>query len=270
MTFQPPPGDQPPGNQPPPGGQPPAGQWGPPPTGRPSGAAGFDPKTINPLDWGILGAGVLAFILSFIDFYDGADVSYRGRSTTVDTDGASAWHDVVGGGFFGWFAMVFAIAGAVLVALALFRPQVKLPVPARLAGLGLFALALLFEIIAIFVTPGADAYGGDVPGGYSVDTNHGFGFWASLIVIIAGLALSLMRFQATGGQLPGGLQSKVPNMGGYGPQGGLTGGSAPQQGARPGPGPGQQPPPPPGYGQPQPPTSGGQQPPPPPGYGPPQ
>ncbi len=240
MTFQPPPGNPPPpGSQPPsPGGQPPSpGQWGPPPAGGPARSGGFDPKTINPLDWGIVGAGVLAFIFSLFDYYT---ASVRGFGSSSE----SAWH-----GFFGWFATLLAVVGAAVVAVSLFAPHIKMPVAARLAGLGAFAVATISVIIALFVFPE------DVPDIAGVDTGRGFGYWASLIVIIAGLVLSLMRFQATGGQLPGGLQGKIPNVGGYGPQGGLTGGSAPH------PGPGQQPPPPPGYGQ---------QPPPPPGYGPPQ
>src|SRR3954451_3128787 len=234
MTFQPPP--PPPGDTPP--SQPP-GQWGPPPGGGyPAPQGGFDPKTVNPLDWGIVGAGVLVFLFSFIDFYDGADVEAGGRAGTVDTGTYSAWHDVVGGGFFSWFAMVFALAGAVLVALELFAPQVKLPVPSRLAGLGLFALAALFEIIGIFVTPGDSGNVGF--GNVDVSLNHGFGFWASLILILAGTVLSLMRLQQTGGQLPGGLSSKIPNIGGRGPQGGAGGpGGAPPAGSGYAPPPGQ-------------------------------
>src|SRR3954447_21338719 len=156
MTFQPPPGDTPP--PPPP---PPPGQWGPPPGGAPGK---FDPKSVNSLDWGILGAGALAFLFSFIDFYDGATVDCGGRgSGSVGTgESYSAWHDVVGGGFFSWFAMLFALAGAVLVALELFQPQMKLPIANRLGALGLFAAASVFEIIAIFVTPGDSAFGCDV------------------------------------------------------------------------------------------------------------
>lgn len=244
MSFQPPP--PPPGSQPPAGSPPPPpGGYGPPPGGGPGGPGrpgGFDAKAFNPLDWGIVGAGVLAFIFSLFDYYT-ASVNVAGYGSSSDSE--SAWH-----GFFGWFAALLAIVGAALVAVSLFAPHIKLPVPARLAGLGAFALATISVIIALFVFPE------DVPDVKGVDTGRGFGYWASLIVIIAGLVLSLMRFQATGGQLPGGLQDKVPNVGGYGPQGGISGApNAPQ------PGYGQQPPPPPGYGQ---------QPPPPPGYGPPQ
>lgn len=215
MTFQPPP--------PPPGGTPP-----PPPGG--GAPAPFDPKSVNPLDWGILGAGVLAFIFSMFNYY------------TIDvgpaSDSVSAWH-----GFFGWAAALLALAGAVLVAAELFVPQFRLPTSGRLVGLGLFAVATLFVIIALFT----NAYDTDGAGalGIDVDSGHGFGYWASLIVIIAGTVLSLMRLQATGGKLPGAL-GNVPNIGGYGPQGGIGG----QQGNPP-PAGGTPPPPPPGYGPPQ-------------------
>jgi hypothetical protein len=226
MTFQPPP--PPPGNNPPP--PPPPGQWGPPAGGQPA----FDPKTVNPLDWTLLGIGVLVFLFSFIDFYSGADITCGGRSASFSGGSASAWHDIIGGGFFAWFAMLFAIAGAVLVAIDLFTPQVKLPVATRLASLGLFALAALFEIIAIFVTPGADTGFS----GCSVSINHGFGFWLSLILILGGTVVALMRAQQTGTQLPGPL-ANMPNIGTKGPQGGIGGGHHNQP-----------PPPPAGYGPP--------------------
>jgi hypothetical protein len=208
------------------------------------------------LDWAILGIGVLAFIFSFFDWYS---FSEGGFSVSEN-----AWH-----GFFGWFAALCAIAGAALVALALFMPQFKMPVANRLAGLGLFALATVCMILAIFITP---SYNGiDVPSG--VDKGRDFGFWVSLILVIAGLVLSLMRLQQTGGTLPGAL-ANLPNIGARGPQGGIPGGqpqypphggqaqyppqSQPQYPPQGGPGA----PPPPGYNPPQPP--------PPPGYGPPR
>src|SRR5262245_34841338 len=90
MTSQPPP----PGDQPPAPPPPPPGQWGPPPGG-PAGSGGsFDPKTVNPLDWAILGIGFLIFIFSFIDFYSGATITCGGRSADVSGGSESAWHDI--------------------------------------------------------------------------------------------------------------------------------------------------------------------------------
>jgi hypothetical protein len=203
MTFQPPP--PPPGdNPPPPPPPPPPGQWGPPPGG--AGHQAFDPKNVNRLDWGILAAGFLVFIFSFISFYSGGKVTCGGRSISLSGGSASAWHDIIGGGFFGWFAMVFAVAGAVAVAMELFAPQVKFPIANRLAALGLFGLALLFEIIGIFVTPSDSAFG------CSASVGHGAGFWISLILILAGTGMALMRAQQTGTALPGPL-SNIPPIG---------------------------------------------------------
>lgn len=201
MTFQPPP---PPPSENPPPPPPPGGQWSPPPGG--GGHQAFDPKTVNNLDWGILGIGFLVFIFSFISFYSGAKVTCGGQSISVSGGSSSAWHEIFGGGFFGWFAMFFAVLGAVAVALELFAPQMKFPVANRLAALGLFALALLFEIIAIFVTPSESAFG------CSASIGHGAGFWISLILILAGTGLALMRAQQTGTALPGPLKN-MPTIG---------------------------------------------------------
>ncbi|GAB2485992.1 hypothetical protein [Jatrophihabitans fulvus] len=241
----PPPQNPPPGGYPPPGGGQP-GPWNGP------GKQGFDPKTVNPLDWAIVGAGVLAFIFSLFPYYTiSADF---GPAIGERSESATAWS-----GFFGWASTLLALAGAAAVAVTLFAPQVRLPKPGRLIGLGLFAAATLFVILASFLN-GYDDGGLD-----QVDTGRGIGYWLSLIVIVAGLVLSLMRFQATGGQLPGKAGSKVPNIGHHGPQGGITGSQGqPGQYGQPGQGgqPGQ-------YGTPPPPPQGGT-PPPPPGYGPPQ
>jgi len=248
MTFQPPPPPPPPGGPPPPPGGPP-GQWGPPPGGaNPYGApgpGGFDPKNVNPLDWGILGAGALAFIFSFVSFYK-AKVSVSGSCPpgVSGTSGPSesAWH-----GFFGWFGVLAAVIGAGAIAVSLFAPQVKLPMPARMIGLIAFAVATLSELLAFFVHPGTGQSVSQSFGGCKIEghVGHGLGYWITLLAVIAGLVLSLMRFQQSGGVLPGAL-NRMPNIGG-GPAG--PGGPG---------GPGG-PPPPPGYG---PPPPGG-------GYGPP-
>lgn len=253
MTYQAPP----PGGTPPP--PPPPGGYGPPPGssggGYGSGRSPFDPKTINPLDWAILGCGLLAFIFSFISYY------------TYGPFSESAWH-----GFFGWFATLVALAGSVVIALDLFSPQTRLPAANRLVALGAYAIATICVIIAAFIYPFS---------GFGV--GHGIGYWINLILIIVGLLLTLMRAQQTGTQLPGRL-ANIPNIGQHGPQGGLGGGqqqgygtgpasgygtpqappappAPPQPGYAPPPGAGA-PPSQPGYGTPPP-----QQPPP--GYGPP-
>lgn len=201
MTFQPPP--------PPPSGPPtpPPGEWGPPPGQGPSGGGNFDPKSVDKLDWGIIGAGVIAFLFSFISFYSGASGTFEGHDVSTDYGSASAWTSIFGGGFFAWFAMVFAVVGAVAIALAIFQPNVKLPISNRLLAVYGFGAGAIFEIIAIFVTPGLDTFGGG-----SASLDHGAGFWISLIVILAGAVLAIMRAQQTNTAMPGPL-NKVPKIG---------------------------------------------------------
>jgi hypothetical protein len=179
---------------------------------------------------------VLAFIFSFINFYT---YSAKGGFSGVSVD-QSAWS-----GFLSLLAILLILVGTALIALDLFAPQVKLPVATRLAGLGAFALATLLLIIALFTVPD---YGGGGPGyDKAVDEGHGFGYWATLIMAIVGLVLSLMRLQQTGGKLPGAL-GNLPDIGARGPQGGMSGGQ-PGPGGAPG-GTPPPPPPPPGYGPP--------------------
>ena len=150
---------------------------------RPTSGTSFDPKTVNPMDWGILACGFLALIFSFFGYYT--------ASVGPFSVSESAWH-----GFFGWFAALVALLAAASVAVPIFAPDVKLPFPPRLIAFAGFALALLCIIIAAFVTPGV---GGGVSG---VSFGRGVGFWLSLIVIVAGGVLSYVRLKATGGKLP--------------------------------------------------------------------
>jgi hypothetical protein len=200
---------------------------------------------VHRLDWGILAAGLLAFIFSFVDFYtagvdtSGACFGYHGGLVAT----GSAWH-----GFFGWFAVLLAVVGSAAVGLSLFAPQVRLPAPARLIGLGAYALAAVSILLALFVTPGGNYY--ETVDGCHIHAGvgHGFGYWVTLIVIAAGVVLSFLRFQQTGGQLPGrmaGLGSGPgrPGSGGPADQNGPSGPGGYPTGPA-----GYQPPPPGGYG----------------------
>ncbi len=136
---------------------------------------------------------ILALIFSFMSFYTAKVTASFGGQTASQSGHESAWH-----GFFGWFAVLLALVAAALVALELFAPQVKLPIATRLAALAALALSVLFMIIALFVTPGtAD----NVPSGYKVDYGRGFGYWLTLILIVAAAVVTFLRFQQTGGKL---------------------------------------------------------------------
>jgi hypothetical protein len=180
-SYAPPPAYPPPAGYPQPGYGPAGG------TARPG--IGFNPASVNPMDWAIIGLGFLAFIFSFFAYYT-YTLHIAGFASA--TGSWSAWH-----GFFGWFAALVAVASAGLVAVELTVPELKLPFPVRLVALGGFALATLCVLLALFVVPD--------PGGLAdsgIDKGHGFGYWASFVFIVAGLVLSVLRLKATGGRFP--------------------------------------------------------------------
>jgi hypothetical protein len=139
------------------------------------------------MDWAILGLAFLTFIFSFFNYYTATE-SFGGISVTGSEN---AWN-----GFFGWFAVLVALISAGLIAVELFVPDLKLPVPIRLASLIGWAVATLSVLLALFVFPE------DVPSGNGFSTGRGFGYWVSLVFIIAGLVLSVLRLKATGGRFP--------------------------------------------------------------------
>ncbi len=127
-------------------------------------------------DLGIIAAGIVAFFAGFMPFYTLSVGGFGGGSE-------NAWH-----GFFGWFGVLCALAGAVIVALSIMG--VSLPVPTRLAALAAFGVATICLILALFVTP-LPSCGG------LCNEGHGFGYWLALIVVLAGLALAALRYRET-------------------------------------------------------------------------
>jgi hypothetical protein len=151
-------------------------------------------QSANPLDLGIIGAGVLAFFFSLFAFYTvssnlGSIIGVSGISGFNDSDNRSAWH-----GFFGWFAVVLALTGAALVVLHLLRA--RLPVPTRLASLGAFALATVCMLLALLIIPGKLDCNGNSACEKAISYGHGFGYWATFIVILLGLVLCVLRRNA--------------------------------------------------------------------------
>lgn len=98
----------------------------------------------------------------------------------------------------GWFGAVLAPAGAALLVAKLFGVALPLPVPVRTAVFGLFGLAAVCTLLALFVTPGGDC--DDVVLMKSVcdaiDQGHGFGYWLALLAVLGGTALAAMRRSA--------------------------------------------------------------------------
>ena len=151
------------------------GGYGPPPAyGAPGYGAprsGFDFASVNPLDWGILGGGVLAFIFSFFDFYTAAATdarpvaARRARRAAIDAGDSSqsvrtrrpaAWH-----GFFGWFGVLILARRRRLAALAVFRRQVEAPYRRGWSRSARSRSARFFIFIALFVDPDSETSSAD-------------------------------------------------------------------------------------------------------------
>lgn len=140
-------------------------------------------KGADRLDLATIGAGVLVFLGSLMPYYT---VSYSGVGGSFN-----AWH-----GFFGWFGALCALAGAALLVAKILG--VALPVPVRTSVLGLFGVAALCTLLALFVIPGADCDDTGLLGAVCdlIDQGHGFGYWLALLASIAGVALAAMRRSA--------------------------------------------------------------------------
>jgi hypothetical protein len=173
----------------------------------------FDAQSVDVKDWVILGAGVLALVFSFPSYYVGKATSkLSGKdcpalSASAVRGSESAWH-----GFFGWFAALVAVLAAILLALHLFGP--KMAIPIRLVVFGGFALALLSVILAFFIHPGTGQGGtrsGQIGGctlTFEAHIGHGFGYWASLIVIAIGAAVAYLQLRDSGEAVPWGKQAE--------------------------------------------------------------
>ncbi|MEJ7744670.1 MAG: hypothetical protein WKF73_20305 [Nocardioidaceae bacterium] len=157
-------------------------------------------KSANPLDWAIVGAGVLAFLLSLFDGYytskftvDGDDSLFETLPGASDAGSINAWHGFDGP--FGWFAALLALAAAVIMVLGLLG-VIANKSAVRLGVLAAFGLAALCALLALLVVPGNDA--DQSSGGITIDIDpgHGVTYWLSLLVILAGAALAAMRRKA--------------------------------------------------------------------------
>jgi hypothetical protein len=152
----------------------------------------FDPRSVNSLDWGIIAAGVVAFIFSLFKFYK-YTLTVGGVHEASDT--VSSWH-----GFFGWFGALVALLAALLLAADLIA-RIKFPFATRLVVLGAFVIALICELLALLIVPG-DTGGLNGAFGVRIDKGHSFGYWITLIAVIVGTGLAYKRFTDTGGKLP--------------------------------------------------------------------
>jgi hypothetical protein len=159
----------------------------------PQAVKDFDPKSVNVLDWALIGAGVLTFIFSLFHFYV-VKVKGLGDLPGVGNAAENGWH-----GFFAVVAILLAIAASALLAGEVIA-KLKVPFPVHLTVLAAYTVASLFLLIAFFVHPGSgQSYSGN---GVSIKVGHGFGYWVTLIIALATTGIAYVRFTQLGGKLP--------------------------------------------------------------------
>jgi hypothetical protein len=156
----------------------------PPPPPSTPGGGGFDAnaavdqfKGADPLDLAVVGAGVLAFLLSLFHGFYTAKVDFGGYVSGT-AGSTSAWH-----GFFGWAGVLLLLAAGVVVALRIVKiavPQEEIIVAAAAV------LGFLFVLLALFVDP-VNTFG-------VVKIGHGWSYWIILILALASGGISGLKF----------------------------------------------------------------------------
>jgi hypothetical protein len=153
--------------------------------------AGFDAKRVTTLDWVVIGAGLLAFISSFLPWY-AVSVSFNGISRS---DSTGAW----GAGFAAWFSVLLLLVAGGLVLANVMDAQVNLPVPMPLLTLGLAGLAFVLIVLRWLTFPDATGGLGALGDGIKASSGAGFGLYLGLLCAIAIGVASFLTFRAAGG-----------------------------------------------------------------------
>ncbi|HZP15830.1 MAG TPA: DUF5336 domain-containing protein [Nocardioides sp.] len=171
----------------------------PPPPPSTPGGGGFDAnaavdqfKGADPLDLAVVGAGVLAFLLSFFPFFTAK--SNGGFGFGGLTFHNSAWHP-----FLAWAAILLILASGLVTAAKIVKVQVPYE---EIIVVATAALGLLFLIILLIAHPGITV--GGVHGSAS-DIKHagsvgyGWAYWIVLILALVSAGISGLKFAKSRG-----------------------------------------------------------------------
>jgi hypothetical protein len=146
--------------------------------------ANFDVKRVTPIEWAGIGAGALAFIVSFFPWYS---VTFdAGPLTGLGGFGGggslSAWNVGIGG----WLPVLLLVAAAVLILLPHLGTAVR---NGTMIWLGLAAAALVIVLIRWVTMPGEDAPG--------FSQGAGFGLILGIIAALASAAAAFLAYRAS-------------------------------------------------------------------------
>ncbi|HEV8558884.1 MAG TPA: hypothetical protein VGR06_21135 [Actinophytocola sp.] len=139
----------------------------------------FDAKRVTPLEWAGIGAGALAFIVSFFPWYS-VSFGVEGLGLGIDTS-VSAWN----AGFLAWFACLLLVAAGVVVILPHFGTEVP---NLAMIWLGLSGLALVFIVIRWLTFPSASGFGGSA--------GASFGLFVGLVIAVVSGVAAFLNFRS--------------------------------------------------------------------------
>lgn len=159
--------------------------------------AGSDTAKITGLDWVVIGAGLLAYISSYLPWYQ-ASVSVLGIDRSA---GENAWN----AGFGAWFSVLLLVAVAGFVLASTLGGRLRLPTSRPLITLVLSVLAFVTIVLRWVTFP--DASGGlggrlgelgefDLGSAFTVSSGAGAGLYLGLIAAIAAAVASWFTFRA--------------------------------------------------------------------------
>ena len=148
--------------------------------------AKFDAKKLSPLDWGVAGAGAVAFISLFLPWWGG--------SAGIFSASVSGWNTS-----YGWLgALLMIVAGGYIVLARSGVNLPKLPVGAGVLVLGVAGLGTLIVALRWLTLPSA-TYG---VGSESFSYGARAGIIIALLAGIVQVVCAFLLFRATGEALP--------------------------------------------------------------------
>lgn len=161
--------------------------------------AEFDVKQVSTAQWLGIGAGVLAFVNTFLPWFS---ASAAGAIGAAMSGSANAWEEPAS--FLAWFTMLLLVVAGAIAALPLFGVQIP---QQPLVWLGLAGLSFVLVIVKWIDLPGvSDIFEeqGITPtdaqleqAEKAVDMGAGFGLYLGLILAIVSLAGAVLTFQAS-------------------------------------------------------------------------
>jgi hypothetical protein len=186
----------------------------------------FDPNRLKFGDLIAGGGAVVLFISLFLDWYN---VSIEGAGKLGNLGGGNAFDALGIGPIFLLLVALAVIAIVVMRALGVETPQLPAPLSTIILGLG--ALAALYVLFRLLITPDAD--GGGFVDNDRIDVGRSFGiflaFLSTLAITAGGFLSARERGEAVpgvDGGLGGGPGAGSP-LGGGQPAGGPLGGGQP-------------------------------------------